>query len=294
MPSIDKEFKEVIPPLSEEEYQQLEANILKDGIRDSITVWDAPDGERYIVDGHNRYEIAQKHSLPYNIRRMEFPDRDAVIRWIILNQFGRRNLSKYDRSILALKLKPMIAEQQKQKQIEGGKKKVQQKSVEPTTTQKELAKVAGVSHDTIHKVETIRDKASEDVKAKVKSGEMSINEGYHKTIQKDAPKKPTMADVYEKHQEFQERTKEAETINLAEARLDKDRVKILANDYKLKLSKALHNLDTLASASVGNLIGIGIETCIKQFTYEEKKQLIQELSITNQNIVRLAKMIGGK
>lgn len=50
----------------------------------------------------------------------------------------------------------MIAEKAKEQQI---RKSVSQKSVEqkPIDTQKELAKVAGVSHDTIHKVEVIQD-----------------------------------------------------------------------------------------------------------------------------------------
>ena len=41
---------------------------------------------------------------------------DAII-WIIKNQFGRRNLSVYDRSILALKLKPVIAAQAKENML---------------------------------------------------------------------------------------------------------------------------------------------------------------------------------
>ena len=85
---------------------------------------------------------------------MEFPDRDAVKQWIILNQFGRRNLSVYDRSVLALKLKPIIAEKAKANQ--GTRTDICQKSDKSIDTKKELAKTAGVSHDTIHKVETIQ------------------------------------------------------------------------------------------------------------------------------------------
>lgn len=61
---------------------------------------------------------------------------------------------KYDRSVLALKLKPVIAEKAKEQQ--GTRTDISQKSVKSHDTQKELAKVAGVSHDTIHKVEPIR------------------------------------------------------------------------------------------------------------------------------------------
>ena len=36
---IESEFKALIPPLSKEEYQQLEANILAEGCRDALVVW---------------------------------------------------------------------------------------------------------------------------------------------------------------------------------------------------------------------------------------------------------------
>ena len=53
----DPEFQSKIPPLTFEELNQLEANILRDGrILNPIIVW-----EGLIVDGHNRYTIAKKH-----------------------------------------------------------------------------------------------------------------------------------------------------------------------------------------------------------------------------------------
>lgn len=76
-------------------------------------------------------------------------------------------MSAYDRSVLALKLKPIVAAKAKEKQIESGGA-VPQKSVKPPIdTQKEIAKAAGVSHDTIAKVEKIQAKATPEVKAAV-------------------------------------------------------------------------------------------------------------------------------
>ena len=52
---IDPEFQGKIPPLTFEELNQLEANILRDGrIINPIIVW-----EGLIVDGHNRFIIAK-------------------------------------------------------------------------------------------------------------------------------------------------------------------------------------------------------------------------------------------
>ena len=49
---IDDEFKNLIPLLTNEEFNQLEENILKEGCREPIVLWNDT-----IVDGHNRYEI---------------------------------------------------------------------------------------------------------------------------------------------------------------------------------------------------------------------------------------------
>jgi N6-adenosine-specific RNA methylase IME4/ParB-like chromosome segregation protein Spo0J len=178
MIQIDKEFKDLIPALTKEEYEQLEANILAEGVRDSLLVWNG-----VLIDGHNRYEIATKHGIPFDVQEKEFADRAEAERWIILNQFGRRNLSAYDRSILALKLKPIVAAQAKENLIKGAEMTNTglQKSVKAVNTQKEIAKAAGVSHDTIAKVEKIQAKATPEIKKAVKSGEMSINQAYQAT-----------------------------------------------------------------------------------------------------------------
>jgi ParB-like chromosome segregation protein Spo0J len=97
MIKINEDFKRLIPALTQEEYKQLEDNILKEGIREKIITWNG-----YIIDGHNRYEISQKWGLDCQSESMQFKDEDEVKEWMILNQFGRRNLSNYQRSVLAL------------------------------------------------------------------------------------------------------------------------------------------------------------------------------------------------
>ena len=59
---IDNEFKHLICPLQRKEYVQLEQNILADGCRDPIVVWND-----VIVDGHNRYEICKRHKISFSI-----------------------------------------------------------------------------------------------------------------------------------------------------------------------------------------------------------------------------------
>jgi N6-adenosine-specific RNA methylase IME4 len=85
---INAAFKALIPPLAPEELAQLEANILADGCRDPLVTWNG-----WLIDGHNRHAICDKHGLPFETVEMEFADDDAAMDWMDANQLGRRNLS---------------------------------------------------------------------------------------------------------------------------------------------------------------------------------------------------------
>ena len=172
---IDNEFKTLIPPLTAEEYQGLEKSILAEGCRDSLIVW-----HDTLIDGHNRYKICTEHGIPFKTIVKDFESREKVIEWIILNQFGRRNLPAHERARLALRLKPVIAEKAKENLVSGAEMTNTglQKSVKAVNTQSELAKLAGVSHDTIAKVEKIEKSAPEPVIEASRKGEISVNAAY--------------------------------------------------------------------------------------------------------------------
>ena len=98
---IDPEFKNKIPPLTEDEFKQLEENIVSDGeVYEPIVAW-----RGVIVDGHNRWAIVQKHpEIPYKVKEMEFTDKWAAFEWMYRKQLGRRNLTDEQRTYLLGKL----------------------------------------------------------------------------------------------------------------------------------------------------------------------------------------------
>lgn len=225
MIEIDEEFQKLIPPLTDDEFRQLEENCVKEGIRDPLVVWEQGDKD-ILVDGHNRWKISTNHGgIQFQIVKKQFKDRDEVKKWIICNQFGRRNLSAYDRSLLALKLKPMMAEKAKANQ--GSRTDICQKSDKSYDTKKELAKIAGVSHDTIHKVEKIEAEATPQTKEKLKKGELSINQAYNSTFPKVlAP----VREAKERHEAFQEKAKE-DVVSFKDAMLDKYDQNIISHGF---------------------------------------------------------------
>ena len=96
---ISPEFQQLIYPLTEQELEQLEKNILAEGVRDPLVVWKKND-TLTLIDGHHRYRICKQHNIPFSIKEMEFTDTNQVKFWMINNQIGRRNLTPMQLSYL--------------------------------------------------------------------------------------------------------------------------------------------------------------------------------------------------
>ena len=175
-PTVDTEFKTLIPSLTETEFAQLEANILRDGIREPLTVW---RDHNILVDGHHRLAIAQKHGLEFKTIEVDFADRDAVKMWIFENQVGRRNANKFVRGELALKLEPSIAARAKENlsthTADGYQRLANLPKGESIDTRSELAKIAGVSPRTMATIKYLVDNASEEIKAALRADRFSVN-----------------------------------------------------------------------------------------------------------------------
>ena len=185
MLSINPEFKKLIPPLTADEFQQLEANCLAEGIRDAIVVWNG-----YILDGHNRYEIATKHGLEYRTEEKSFESEDDAMLWMLYNQLGRRNLTDYVKGELYTAIEDLL----KQKNINSKAEKVSHfrktgevlSTVDNTSsnTREEISAQLGWSTGKKAMFDVVKKKAPEEVKEKLRAGDMSINQAY-KEIKQD-------------------------------------------------------------------------------------------------------------
>jgi hypothetical protein len=87
---IDPEFRDLIPPLSQEELDNLHISISNDGCLAPLIVWKQ---EGILLDGHNRYAFCKKCDYDFQVTEIKLPHRESAINWIIKNQLGRRNVS---------------------------------------------------------------------------------------------------------------------------------------------------------------------------------------------------------
>jgi hypothetical protein len=143
---IDPEFRDLIPPLSQDELENLHISISNDGCLAPLIVWKQ---EGILLDGHNRYAFCKKCDYDFQVTEIKLPHRDSAKNWIILNQLGRRNVSPDVaarlRGILYISRKRSVTNPEgtnQHSEEDGGKSCHQQ-------TREEVAKETGVSPRTI-------------------------------------------------------------------------------------------------------------------------------------------------
>jgi len=197
---ILQELEALIPPLTPEEYKQLERNILGEGIRDPLVTWNG-----ILVDGHNRYRIAQEFDIDFVTVEKEFADINAVKEWMVNNQLGRRNLPEFVKGelhdILEELFKIKGAEIYKQKSVFKGNQYSAPLSIidnEPKhNTRKIIADKLGWSTGKKAMFDVVKTKAPEEIKEKLRTGEVSINQAY-----KEIKKEEKEFNFIEKKKEF--------------------------------------------------------------------------------------------
>jgi hypothetical protein len=183
---LDPELHSLVPPLTEAEQQGLEENLRRDGCLAPLVLW-AETG--VLLDGHHRREICDRHGIAYATCPISLPDRKAAQRWVIEHQFGRRNLTPYQRAELALKLKPLLSEEARQRELagrgaDGSGGRGRRKNPVPNLgqgfrkTDERLAQLAHVSKGTLEKADYIHRHADEETKDRLRQGQTTIDAEY--------------------------------------------------------------------------------------------------------------------
>jgi hypothetical protein len=125
---------------------------------------------------------------------MEFEALEDAQFWAWEHQEHRRNLTPYQRSELALKFKPQIEKQARERQRggQGGILLVENSpQANETKTRQKIAKIANVSENTVSRVEFLDKHADEETKENLRQGKTTINREYKQAKEKAAKPKTT-------------------------------------------------------------------------------------------------------
>ncbi|GKS94438.1 plasmid replication/partition related protein [Acidovorax sp. SUPP2825] len=196
---VNEELKAYIDPLSPEEHAALERSLLAEGCRDALVLW----GE-VLVDGHNRYGICQKHGLPFQtVQNQNFRSMEDVHLWMIDQHLGRRSVSDFQRGVLALRKREILAD----RNVRAANGEALREATlgepgdgvdtadaaapgpvaadapaqapspepQPLSSREAIAKAARLSSSQVVMIEKIRKQAAPEVVAAVKAGALSLN-----------------------------------------------------------------------------------------------------------------------
>jgi hypothetical protein len=169
---INEELRAYIDPLTVNEYAALERSILAEGCRDALVVW----GD-VLIDGHNRYAICRKHDVAFKtVQNDSFATIEDVMLWMIDNHLARRSVSDFQRGMLALRKKAILAARvrvQQENKPEAVAADLPQQP--PLNTREDVAKIAGISSNAISQIEKIQKTAAPELVDAVRSGAISLN-----------------------------------------------------------------------------------------------------------------------
>ena len=195
---IDREFQNLIPALSAEEREQLEANIVEHGgARDPLVLWGRDESSDILLDGHNRYEICERLGLPYEVERLEFSSRDDAADWIDRNQLGRRNLSKQDYKLLLGRRynRAKKADNSRPGNDNAAKERGGQNDHREKTAEK-LAKEHGVGEATVRRAGKFQEAAAKlGIEKDIAAGKVKATEAAVVKAATALPKQPTREQV---------------------------------------------------------------------------------------------------
>lgn len=175
---IDPDYKSIFPVLTPEQYTGLERDIIKHGILSPIIVWDGT-----IIDGHNRYAIAQAHRFSEDqipTKSIVFNGRPDAVEWIINHQGNRRNLTK-SQMVDAWSVYESERAKEAAERLSPGTNQYTERSTSNLmqtngekkrnpTTAAEVAKKIGVSENTYRDMKLIRERGTPEQIARMNKG----------------------------------------------------------------------------------------------------------------------------
>ncbi len=277
------ELREFIIPLTKKEKEQLEANILANGCRDPLTVWEKKY-ELVLIDGHHRYDICTKHKINFKITKLNFKNIEEVKLWMINNQLGRRNLTQdqmsYYRGLKYLK----------NKKIKGGYEYVESKGKNEPSTSEMLSREFKVSESTVKRDAKyamgmqVIGRSNPVLKIKILAGEVKVKKSDIQLLSSHADDKRTTikneADIYNKAQVIRKRA-----LDEVEERLDK-----LHDERVSKAKEALQEKEPLFLDKDDRLIKLkgrimsAINTAIKEKDVSAIEQLKELIGLLEQEL----------
>ena len=177
----NEEYLDLVPRLSKSDFESLKLSIEKYGQLVPIIV----NNKGVILDGYHRFKACSELRIEPQISERGFKNKLEEQLFVIECNLKRRHLNNFQKVELALKSKPIleeIARKNRAANISTIKEVPSSKYLElgGKGVNEKIGKSAGLSHETIRKVEAILQSNDDDLKEKARKGQFTINEAFKK------------------------------------------------------------------------------------------------------------------
>lgn len=161
---INEKFENLIPKLDPDTFKALENSIVQNGILDPLIIWNG-----FLVDGHHRYKIAQKYNIPFKVSELDDPNiktENDVMMWMIQHQASRRNLTIFEKGILANKQWGLLSKDKSEEEL--------------PDKQRYFQELFHISVITANRVQTILESGDTKLIKSVQDGDKSVYDAWQK------------------------------------------------------------------------------------------------------------------
>ncbi|MDI9879288.1 MULTISPECIES: hypothetical protein [Bacteroidota] len=244
--TILDELRDFIPPLLPQEYEQLRSNLLKDGCKDPLLVWEttkeiigtgsAEEAAYVLVDGHNRYNICSELGINFNVQLVPFDSIKEAKEYMIDLQLGRRNLNpqqaSYLRGLRYQTEKINVGLNFKKELSNGQNDQLIADSSQESSTAKKLAEEYNVSEKTIRRDAEFAaglEKFSTQLRNEVLSGKAKIEKAKVQKLSKQVVEQPI-----EDLSQFEAIVSQTQILN-SETTIEEPAIEILYEDVLEKI-----------------------------------------------------------
>jgi len=167
-------------PVSETLKTEIAEDMKKNGFDASkpLVIW---QGKNLLIDGHTRLLAAKEVGIQeVTVNERDFADEDEAVEYAIRCQKNRRNLE--DKDIFQC---IAVLDKRNDKNANLRQNLTDATGVASVRSSDETAKTLGIGRGKVEKARTILEKASDEVKEAIRTGDMSINSAYNKTVKPD-------------------------------------------------------------------------------------------------------------
>lgn len=197
---INLRFEKFSPKKKPDEIEELKNSLKKKGyVGSPILTWHG-----FIVDGHNRYKMCQELGieidLEKNVEELElgdFAEEIDAMDWMLTHQLSSKNLSPGEKLAMMDEFKEEVRIENEKKrlstlkqnqtanrslQLEASDENNRDRSL---NTDRQTAQKAGVGVGTVARYNKVMNSNEEDLKEKVKTGQVTVNKAYEEVRKRE-------------------------------------------------------------------------------------------------------------